>query len=103
MNSFDDPARWLRNWRDELDSAVLYDALARIERDPRQREVYEELAGAERRHAAFWEERLRGSGAAVPGFRIALRTRLLIHLARRLGIGFIVPGVVAREMKDREA
>ena len=29
----DEPARLLRNWRDELDSAALYAALAQIERD----------------------------------------------------------------------
>jgi vacuolar iron transporter family protein len=98
-----DEARLLRNWRDELDSAALYTALARIERDPQQRGIYEELASAERRHAAFWEERLRSSGQRVPQFRAALRTRILIHLAHRLGIGFVVPNVIAREMKDRDA
>ena len=98
-----DEARLLRNWRDELDSAALYAALARIERDPQQRGIYEELASAERRHAAFWEERLRSAGQPIPQFHAALRTRILIHLARRLGIGFVVPSVIAREMKDRDA
>jgi vacuolar iron transporter family protein len=103
MSLSHEPARLLRNWRDELDSAALYEALARIERDPRQRIIYEELAGAERRHAAFWEQRLHAAGHAVPIFHTALRTRILIHLARRLGIGFVVPSVIAREMKDRDA
>jgi VIT1/CCC1 family predicted Fe2+/Mn2+ transporter len=98
-----DEARLLRNWRDELDSAALYAALARIERDPQQRGIYEDLASAELRHAAFWEERLRSAGQRVPPFHAALRTRILIHLARRLGIGFVVPSVIAREMKDRDA
>jgi len=98
-----EPARWLRNWRDELDSAALYEALAHLERDRRQRDLYEELASAERHHAAFWEQRLRTAGEVVPPFRSALRTRLLIHLARRLGIGFVVPSVIAREMRDRDA
>ena len=103
MISWPEPARLLRNWRDELDSAALYDALAHIERDRHQRAVYEELAGAERRHAAFWEERLRAAGQWIPAFHPALRTRILIHLARRLGIGFVVPSVIAREMKDGDA
>lgn len=103
MSRSGEPARWLRNWREELDSAALYEALAHIERDRRQRDVYEELAGAERRHAAFWEQRLRTAGEVVPPFRCALRTRLLIQLARRLGIGFVVPSVIAREMRDRDA
>ena len=103
MTPWPEPARLLRNWRDELDSAALYDALAHIERDRYQRAVYEELAGAERRHAAFWEERLRAAGQWIPSFRPALRTRILILLARRLGIGFVVPSVIAREMKDGDA
>jgi vacuolar iron transporter family protein len=103
MNSPDEPTRLLRNWRDELDSAALYDALAQIERDAPQRDVYQELARAERRHAAFWAERLRTAGQPTPAFRPALRTRLLIRLARRLGIGFVIPSVIAREMKDRDA
>jgi VIT1/CCC1 family predicted Fe2+/Mn2+ transporter len=39
----------------------------------------------------------------IPSFRASLRTRSLIVLARRLGIGFVVPSVIAREMKDRDA
>jgi hypothetical protein len=27
---------------------------------------------------------------------------ILIHLARRFGIGFVVPSIIAREMKDRD-
>ncbi|HVN46843.1 MAG TPA: VIT1/CCC1 family protein [Steroidobacteraceae bacterium] len=99
----EEPARLLRNWRAELDSAALYLALARIERNPEQRAVYEELAGAETRHAAFWQERLRAAGCTVPRFHAALRTRILIQLARWLGIGFVVPSVIAREMQDRDA
>ena len=99
----DEPARLLRNWRDELDSAALYAALAQIERDPQQQGVYRELESAERQHAAFWEERLRAAGQTIPPFRVALRTRILIQLARRLGIGFVVPSVIVREMKDRDA
>jgi len=71
MSTSHEPARLLRNWRDELDSAALYAALAQIERDPRQRGVYEELASAEQRHAAFWEERLRAAGR--PSRRFAPR------------------------------
>src|SRR5215469_1762655 len=103
MSTSQDSARLLRNWRDELDSAALYAALAQIERDPQQRDVYQELESAERRHARFWEERMRAAGQTIPSFHAALRTRILIQLARRLGIGFVVPSVIAREMNDRDA
>jgi VIT1/CCC1 family predicted Fe2+/Mn2+ transporter len=96
-------SRLLRNLRAERDSAELYDALAGLERDPHQRSVYHHLASAERRHAAFWEERLAGAGQAIPQFRPSIRTTLLALLARGLGIRFIVPSMIAREMKDRDA
>jgi len=103
MKTSDEPARLLRNWRDELDSAALYAALAQLERDAQQREVYQGLARAERRHAAFWEERLVATGQVIPPFHASLRTRILVQLARQVGIGFIVPSVIAREMKDHDA
>jgi vacuolar iron transporter family protein len=97
-----DQARLLRNWRAERDSSALYGALAQLERDPRLRGVYLELSGAERRHADFWEERLHVVGHPVPAFHPSARIRILILLARHLGIGFIVPSVIAREMKERD-
>lgn len=97
-----EPQRLLRNWRAEQDSAALYAALSGLERDAEQRGVYAELAAAEQRHAEFWAERLRGAGQALPAFRPSLRTRILVALARRFGIGFVVPSVVAREMRDRD-
>lgn len=94
--------RWLRNWRAEHDSAALYAALAQLDRDPRQRDVYQELASAELRHAQFWATRLRSAGRDIPAFRPSLRTALLIQLARRFGSGFVTPTVIAREMRDRD-
>jgi predicted membrane protein (TIGR00267 family) len=94
--------RLLSNWRAEQDSAALYAALGQLDRDPQRGRVYMDLASAERRHAAFWEERLRIAGHAIPAFRASVRTRILIQLARRFGIGFVVPSVIAREMKDSD-
>jgi vacuolar iron transporter family protein len=94
--------RLRRNWRAEGDSAALYEALARLDPDPQQSHLYRELAAAERRHAAFWEERLRLAGQPIPRFRPSLHTRILVQLAGRCGIGFVVPSVIAREMRDRD-
>lgn len=94
--------RLRHNLRAERDSAKLYEALAKLERDARQRGVYRYLADAERRHATFWESRLAGAGQSVPPFRPSARTALLTLLARCLGTGFIVPSVIAREMRDRD-
>ncbi|MDE2137328.1 MAG: VIT1/CCC1 transporter family protein [Gammaproteobacteria bacterium] len=94
--------RLLGNWRAERDNAALYAALARLERDPRHRATYQELAEAEGRHAAFWDGRLRAAGYALPAFRPSGRVRILILLARYLGVGFVVPSVIAREMRERD-
>ncbi len=95
-------ARLLGNWRAERDSSALYAALAQLEREPQLRTVYLELSSAERRHADFWQERLKSLGHAVPDFRPSARIRVLVLLARHLGIGFIAPSVLAREMKERD-
>jgi VIT1/CCC1 family predicted Fe2+/Mn2+ transporter len=95
-------ARLLRNWRAEHDSAVLYDALADLETDTGQGEVYRKLAAEERAHAAFWQQRLLALGHRLPPFRARLRTTLLIQLARWFGVGFVVPSITVREMRDRD-
>ena len=95
-------ARLRRNWRAEQESAALYAAFAHLTREPGQRRVYLDLSDAELRHAAFWEERLRHAGHGLPTFRPSLRTVALVQLARVFGIGFVVPSVIAREMRDRD-
>jgi len=95
-------ARLLSNWRAEQDSAVLYDALADLETDAGQRKVCRDLAAAERTHALFWQQRLLALGHHIPQFRPRWRTRLLIQFARWFGIGFVVPSITVREMRDRD-
>lgn len=92
----------LRNWIDERDSAALYLALAAIERNPHLSRVFGKLAASEREHCAFWEERLRSSGRSVPEFRPSLRTRILVVLAQRFGVAFVIPSITARELADRD-
>ena len=53
--------RLRRNHRDEIDSAVLYDAMASAEHEERLAGVYRGLAAAERRHAAGWAELARAA------------------------------------------
>jgi len=94
--------RLRRNWQAERDSAALYAALASVAREPAQRQLYEDLARSEDRHAAFWEQRLRNAGCSIAAFRTSARTRCLIQLARYLGAGFVVPSVITREMRDSD-
>jgi VIT1/CCC1 family predicted Fe2+/Mn2+ transporter len=76
----------VRRWREllasERDAVALYSRLAEGETGER-RHVFEELAAVERRHAAHWEDKLRGAGAAVPPpGRPSLRSRLLVAADR---------------------
>ena len=95
-----DRKRFLVNWRDEIDSAALYRALAELESDPRLADVYRRLAAAEERHAGFWEGKLRAAGARVPERRPGWRTRLLIAFARRFGTQLVLPTLNDLERAD---
>jgi VIT1/CCC1 family predicted Fe2+/Mn2+ transporter len=95
-----DVKRHLANWQDEIDSVALYGALADLESDPRLADVYRRLAGAEDRHAGFWEDRLRAAGARVPARRPGWRTRLLIRVARRFGTQLVLPTLNDLERSD---
>jgi len=97
-----DVSRMRRNWRDERDSAALYRALAGAERNAALSSVFRKLALAEDEHAQFWERRLRAAGEPLPAFEPSLRTRLIAGLARRFGVGFVMPSIAAQELDERE-
>jgi VIT1/CCC1 family predicted Fe2+/Mn2+ transporter len=94
--------RFVRNLLAEEDSAVLYEALATLERDLRQADVYRRLAASERDHAEYWRARLAAAGHPVPKHALSLRTRVLIHLARWFGSGFVIPSIAVRERGDHK-
>lgn len=94
--------RYLENLKGEQDGAALYDAVARVERNPKLAEVYRRLAETERRHAGIWADKLRGEGVEAPAFRPSARTRLLAWLARRGGARFVLPSIFALEQADRD-
>lgn len=81
--------RFVRSLLAEEDSAALHEALAALEGDVRQADLYSRLAAAERGHATYWRERLLAAGQAVPKHALSLRTHLLIQLARWFGSGFV--------------
>src|SRR5262249_48528760 len=93
---------WLENLRDERDGAALYEGLARIERDPRRKESFHQLALGEHRHAEIWAKKLRAAGVEVPEVKPSRRTRLLIWMARRLGTNAVLPMVIETEIVDAD-
>jgi vacuolar iron transporter family protein len=95
-----DIARYLANWRGEIDGAALYRRLAAAERNPKLSEVYRRLAEAELGHSRFWEGKLRAAGRELPPARPGWRPRLLGWLARRFGTQVVLPTLNAMEQID---
>jgi len=93
--------RYRTNLRDELNGAVLYEALAAAEADPQRKDLFLQLAQAESSHAKLWRDKLAAAGVTDEHFIPGWRTRLLAKLARRFGPGFVLPGIAAAEFSDR--
>ena len=93
-------ARYRSNLQGEMDSAVLYRALAEAESNPQLKEVYTRLAAVEEAHAEFWKRRLSGLGALAKGRGPGWRTRVLAWAARRFGPEVVLPLVNALERAD---
>lgn len=101
MSSTADIRRFLANFRNEIDGAALYRAMAETERKAELAELYRRLAQVEAAHADFWRRRLEALGARVPAPRPGWRTRLLIWAARRFGAQTVLPLVADDEMRNR--
>lgn len=97
----EDLARYAGHRQDEIDGAAVYEAMARAESDPGLAEVYERLAAVERRHAAFWAERIEQAGGTPPVVRPSWRARVLAWLAARGGAGLVAPVMADAEHRDR--
>lgn len=92
--------RWRELLAGERDAAALYTRIAEAETGER-RNIFEELAAVERRHAAHWEEKIRGAGKTVPpAGRPSVRTRLLATAASRLSPGAVLPLIERAERAD---
>lgn len=89
--------RYRANLEDEQNSAALYRAMADYEKNPKIAEVYRRLAEVEDAHAGLWAGKLHAANVAVAPFHPALRTRILIWLARKFGTGMVLPAISMRE------
>lgn len=98
----DDTRRFHANLRDELEGAARYAGLAAAESDPVRRDLFAQLAAAERGHAEVWRRRIEAVGGRPAPFRPGFRTRALVWLARRFGPGFVLPAVASAEVADRD-
>ncbi|NWJ49668.1 MAG: VIT1/CCC1 transporter family protein [Bacteroidetes bacterium] len=94
--------RYLENWSDERNSAMLYSFLAENEKDSRLSEVYNRLAATEIRHADRWERLIKENGGKVPSFKPTWRTKTLCWLAKNFGVEMVLPTVVGIEDKGTD-
>ncbi|MRJ03412.1 MAG: rubrerythrin family protein [Epsilonproteobacteria bacterium] len=81
----------------EIDDYSLYKELARISEDLHNRQIFLQIAEQERRHYQFWKK-ITGVDLKPRLWRI----RLLIFLAKILGISFIVKLLEREERKAQE-
>jgi predicted membrane protein (TIGR00267 family) len=94
---------WDEHYRDELDAAYLYRALAQVEQDAERRQLFEKLAVVEDRHVERWRELFALSGRPLPAYSTASRTKLLAWVARRFGTSVILPLMLAEEGREVQA
>ena len=94
---------WDEHYRDELDAAYLYRALAHVEQDAERRQLFEKLAVVEDRHVERWRELFALSGRPLPAYRTASRTKLLAWVARQFGTSVILPLMLAEEGREVQA
>ncbi|MFV0252583.1 MAG: VIT1/CCC1 transporter family protein [Beutenbergiaceae bacterium] len=90
--------RWRRYLAEERAEAAVYRSLAQ-RRQGEERDILNELAEAERRHADHWEDLL-GAQVGLPR-QPALRSRLLTWLAGRFGSVFVL--ALAQRAESRSA
>jgi len=92
-----DQHRFQANWQAESEAVFLYRRLGSTEENPKLKEVYEKLAQNEEKHVALWAGKLQQGGHEPGNFKPGLKTRLLAHLAKRLGAGSVIPLIASIE------
>ena len=90
--------RYREHWKEEMEGAFVYRALAQVT-TPEQGSVYLELAEAEERHARHWGQKMADLGHPPEPFRPGVRPRLLAWVARRFGARAVIPLMQADEVR----
>lgn len=89
--------RYKENLRAEREAITLYGRLAAAEQVPDLASIYLKLIETEKRHAEFWESKLRDAGAVIPDFKPGWRTRVFGWLVDKMGPAFMLPTIASLE------
>jgi vacuolar iron transporter family protein len=79
------------NYLDERSSLWMYRSLAALDRIPARATLLRELAAFEERHAALWAGLLQKLGRSPPKEHRSIEHRIVIVMARLLGVGLVLP------------
>jgi VIT1/CCC1 family predicted Fe2+/Mn2+ transporter len=94
----------LNSWREEKQSAWLYRALAKAEKDTRIATLFESLAEAADSQAAIWALKCAPRHPGPPAeFEPSRRARLVAKLARRIGPRRMRPALAAMKIRGLSA
>jgi VIT1/CCC1 family predicted Fe2+/Mn2+ transporter len=91
---------WSEYYRDEMDAAWLYRALAGCERDPARKAIFERLVTVEDAHVERWKALFEAQGAEVPTFAPSFQSRALAWAGRVFGSSAVLPIIVRQETRE---
>ncbi len=99
MGTANAPFRWTEsdireieaNYLDERSSLWMYQTLAAQDHIPARATLLRELAAFEERHAALWAGLLKRLGRSPPREHRSIEHRIVIAMARLLGVGMVLP------------
>ena len=94
---------WSEYYRDEMDAAWLYRALASHERDPARKAIFERLVKVEEAHVERWKSLFRAQGADLPAFTVSFHSRALAWAGRVFGSSAVLPIIVRQETREVSA
>jgi len=93
----------LERWNEEKQAEWLYGVVARAEPDGTRSKLFDSLAEAANGQADIIEAEIRKTGAGVPAFRPAMRTRVVASFTRLLGPRRVRPLLAAMKIRGLAA
>lgn len=90
----------IENWRDEMESAYLYEVLVHVERDETCSGLFAALQRMAHTQAKRWAQEMEKTGETLPAaFKPSVRTRIVAVLIRILGPRRMLPVLAAVKVR----